>query len=186
MPKTHLPLFNRRRTMLSIASFGSLSLGLVACQRAPDATAPAIAQAAPKTDAEPTQMSLALTAEVWKTPTCGCCTAWVAHLQREGFSVKANDVQSTDAVRAKLGIPVDMGSCHTALIGGFAVEGHVPAREIKRLMKEPPAYAKDVIGLSVPGMPIGSPGMEMDSKRDKYDVMLVLKNAQHRVYQSYV
>ena len=78
-----------------------------------------------------------------------------------------------------------MGSCHTALIGGFAVEGHVPAREIKRLLKEPSAFAKEVVGLSVPGMPIGSPGMEMDAKRDKYDVMLVLKNGQHRVYQSY-
>ena len=186
MPNTHSPLINRRRTLLSLASLGGATLGLAACQRTADTTVLAAAQASSTTVAEPVAMSLALSAEVWKTPTCGCCTAWVEHLQREGFSVKVNDVQSTNAVRTKLGMPDDMGSCHTALIGGFAVEGHVPAREIKRLMKEPPAFAKDVIGLSVPGMPIGSPGMEMDSKRDKYDVMLVLKNAQHRVDQSYV
>ena len=131
-------------------------------------------------------MSLALFAEVWKTPTCGCCKAWVEHLQHEGFTVMVNDIQSTANMRSNLGVPVDMGSCHTALIGGFAVEGHVPAREIKRLMLEPPASVKDVVGLSVPGMPVGSPGMEMGGKRDKYDVMLVLKSGKSRVYQSYV
>lgn len=181
----YLSLLNRRHTLMRLASLSAASFGLMACQRAPDIIAPATAQTTPQLSAEPVQMSLALTAQVWKTPTCGCCTAWVEHLQREGFTVKVNDVPSTGTVRTKLGIPDDMGSCHTALIGSFAVEGHVPAREIKRLLKEPPAFGKEVVGLSVPGMPIGSPGMEMDAKRDKYDVMLVLKNGQHRVYQSY-
>ena len=179
-------LINRRRTLLKIASLGGISFGLVACQRATDVISPATAQVISRPNSEPVQMSLALKAEVWKTPTCGCCKAWIEHLEREGFTVQANDVQSTGAIRTKLGIPDDMGSCHTALIGGFAVEGHVPAREIKRLMAEQPSFGKTVVGLSAPGMPVGSPGMETDGKRDKYDVMLVLKNGQHRVYQSYM
>jgi hypothetical protein len=183
---TYLPIVNRRRTLLKVASLGGMSLVLAACQRATDTVSPATAQVTTSSNQEPVQMSLALKAEVWKTPSCGCCKAWVEHLQREGFTVQVNDVQSTGAVRTKLGIPDDMGSCHTALIGGFAVEGHVPAREIKRLLTEQPSFAKEVVGLSAPGMPVGSPGMETDGKRDKYDVMLVLKNGQHRVYQSYV
>jgi hypothetical protein len=183
---TYLSIINRRRTLLKIASSGGMSLVLAACQRATDTVSPATAQVTSKPNPEPVQMSLALKAEVWKTPSCGCCKAWVEHLQREGFTVQVNDVQSTGAIRTKLGIPDDMGSCHTALIGGFAVEGHVPAREIKRLLTEQPSFAKEVVGLSAPGMPVGSPGMETDGKRDKYDVMLVLKNGQHRVYQSYV
>jgi hypothetical protein len=183
---TYLTIFNRRRTLLKVASLGGMSLVLAACQRATDTVSPATTQVTSKPNPEPVQMSLALKAEVWKTPSCGCCKAWVEHLQREGFTVQVNDVQSTGAIRTKLGIPDDMGSCHTALIGGFAVEGHVPAREIKRLLTEQPSFSKEVVGLSAPGMPVGSPGMETDGKRDKYDVMLVLKNGQHRVYQSYV
>ncbi len=123
--------------------------------------------------------------EVWKTPTCGCCKMWMEHLEKEGFKVKANDVQQTASIRAKLGLPDDMSSCHTGLIAGFAIEGHVPASEIKRLLAEPESLRQQIIGLSVPGMPIGSPGMEMGTKRDKFDVMLVLKSGSHRVYQSY-
>jgi hypothetical protein len=122
---------------------------------------------------------------VWKTPTCGCCKLWVEHLEKEGFSVKTHDVAQTGPVRTRLGIPDDMGSCHTGVVAGFAIEGHVPAREIKRLLAEPESLRQQVIGLSVPGMPIGSPGMEMGTKRDKFDVMLVLKGGKSRVYQSY-
>lgn len=183
---TNSRLSNRRHALLTLASWVSVSLGLAACQRAGDIVPSATAQVTPRTDALPAKMSLALAAEVWKTASCGCCKAWITHLEREGFTVKINDVQNTGGIRTKLGIPDDMGSCHTALIGGFAVEGHVPARDIKRLMTEQPAFTKNVIGLSAPGMPAGSPGMETDGKRDKYDVMLVLKNGQRRVYQSYV
>ena len=133
----------------------------------------------------PAGMSTVTFIEVWKTPTCGCCKMWVEHLEKAGFTVKANDVPQTAPIRTKLGIPDDMGSCHTALIAGFAIEGHVPASEIKRLLAEPTSLRQQVIGLSVPGMPIGSPGMEMGTKRDKYDVMLVLKSGASRVYQSY-
>jgi len=121
--------------------------------------------------------------EVWKDPNCGCCKDWVAHLQSSGFVVRVNDSGNT-AARARLGIPQQLGSCHTALVGGYAVEGHVPAREIRRLLKERP----DAIGLSVPGMPVGSPGMDAPAyagRTDPFDVLLVQRDGQARVYQSY-
>jgi hypothetical protein len=121
--------------------------------------------------------------QVWKSPTCGCCKDWIAILEAEGFSVKAID-EGNAAVRQRLGIPARLGSCHTALIGGYAVEGHVPAREIRRLLAEKPA----AVGLTVPGMPIGSPGMdgpEYGGRRDPYDVLLVLRDGSTRVFASY-
>jgi hypothetical protein len=119
--------------------------------------------------------------EVWKTPNCGCCREWVAHLQTNGFEVVTHDVKDTSPVREKLGLPQKFGSCHTAKLGDYVLEGHVPAQEIRRLLREKP----DARGLAVPGMPVGSPGMEMGSTRDAYDVLLVLKNGDSRIYQSY-
>jgi hypothetical protein len=121
--------------------------------------------------------------EVWKDPNCGCCGDWVKHLQDQGFAVKLNET-GNNAMRAKLGIPANLGSCHTALAGGYAVEGHVPAREIRRLLKEKP----QAVGLTVPGMPVGSPGMDgpaYGGRRDPYDVVLVLKSGGARPYASY-
>lgn len=121
--------------------------------------------------------------EVWKDPNCGCCQDWVTHLQASGFAVKVNGGGNA-AMRAKLGMPADLGSCHTALVGGYAIEGHVPAREIHRLLKERP----DAVGLSVPGMPVGSPGMDGEAyggRRDPYDVLLVARSGPPRVYASY-
>ena len=121
--------------------------------------------------------------EVWKSPTCGCCKDWVAHLQREGFAARVHDEGNTDA-RARLRMPVELGSCHTAQVGGYAIEGHVPAREIKRLLKERPK----AVGLAVPAMPLGSPGMdgpEYGGRKTPHDVLLVLHDGRHKVYQSY-
>ncbi|MDP2262849.1 MAG: DUF411 domain-containing protein [Hydrogenophaga sp.] len=121
--------------------------------------------------------------QVWKDPNCGCCQDWVNYLERDGFKVQVFDTGNT-AVRQRLGLPVKYGSCHTALIGGYVVEGHVNAREIRRLLKEKP----QAIGISVPGMPVGSPGMDgpdYGDRRDPYDVVLVLKDGSSRVYQSY-
>ena len=121
--------------------------------------------------------------DVWKSPSCGCCKDWVAHLEANGFSVRVHEVGNTDA-RARLRIPMALGSCHTASVGGYAVEGHVPAREIQRLLKERP----QAIGLAVPGMPVGSPGMDgaaYGGRRDPYDVLLVLADRRTQVYQSY-
>lgn len=121
--------------------------------------------------------------EVWKDPNCGCCKDWVRHLQSSGFAVKVNETGNT-AMRAKLGIPQQFGSCHTALVGGYAIEGHVPAADIRRLLKDKP----QAVGLSVPGMPVGSPGMDdpaYGGRRDPFDVLLVLKNGQAKVFASY-
>ena len=125
------------------------------------------------------------TVTVWKTPTCGCCKDWVIHLRKEGFNVVTNDVPDTAPIRQKLGLPAKFGSCHTAQVGGYVIEGHVPASEVKRLLREKPA----AIGLAVPGMPVGSPGMEMKGEmtgvRDAFDVVLVTRDGGSRVYESY-
>lgn len=118
---------------------------------------------------------------VWKTPNCGCCKEWVAHLRKNGFEVVTNDVQDTAPERQKAGIPEKFASCHTATLAGYVLEGHVPAQEIRRLLREKPK----ALGLAVPGMPVGSPGMEMGSSRDAFDVLLVSSSGGSRVYQSY-
>lgn len=118
--------------------------------------------------------------EVYKSPTCGCCSNWIKHLQHNGFSVKAYDVRDASVYRAKFGVPAELGSCHTAVVGGYAVEGHVPAREIKRLLAEKPK----VKGLAVPGMPHGSPGME-GRRSDPYEVLLFESDGRTQVYQKY-
>ena len=125
------------------------------------------------------------TVTVWKTPSCGCCKDWVIHLRKEGFNVVTNDVPDTAPVRQKLGLPAKFGSCHTAQVGGYVLEGHVPSREVIRLLREKPV----AIGLAVPGMPVGSPGMEMPGEmlgvRDAFDVVLVARDGSSRVYESY-
>ncbi len=121
--------------------------------------------------------------EVWKGPACGCCKDWIRHLESNGFTVKVHDNGNTEA-RLRLGIPIGLGSCHTAQVGGYAIEGHVPAREIRRLLAERP----NAVGLAVPAMPIGSPGMDgpkYGARRDPYDVLLVRKDGSTTPYQSY-
>lgn len=93
---------------------------------------------------------------VYKTPTCGCCNGWVEHMRQAGFTVDARDVRDLISVKMDGGVPTQMSSCHTAIIDGYVVEGHVPAEQVKRLLAERP----EVAGIAVPGMPIGSPGME--------------------------
>ena len=121
--------------------------------------------------------------EVWKDPQCGCCGDWIRHLEANGFQVRINDTGNTRA-RARLGVPEQMGSCHTALVGGYAIEGHVPAGDVHRLLRERPA----AIGLAVPGMPVGSPGMdgpEYQGRKDAYAVLLVARNGSTSVFQTY-
>jgi hypothetical protein len=106
---------------------------------------------------------------VWRDPHCGCCGAWVAHMRAAGFPVQDNIVPSPAPARRMLGIPADLLSCHAAQVGGFALEGHVPAAAVKRLLAERPVGVR---GLAVPGMPIGSPGMEVPGQApDTYDVI---------------
>jgi hypothetical protein len=106
--------------------------------------------------------------DVYKSPYCGCCEKWVEHLQQAGFAVRTHDVNDVPAARQRLGMPERLGSCHTAKVAGYVVEGHVPAADIQRLLKEKPK----AIGLAVPSMPPGSPGME-SPKPVPYNTLLV-------------
>lgn len=152
---------NRQRRLLltGAAALGLAASGLVQAQVAPAATG----------------------IEVWKDPNCGCCQDWISHLEQNGFKAKVFET-GNNAVRARLGMPQQLGSCHTALVQGYVIEGHVPAQDIQRLLKEKP----QALGLAVPGMPIGSPGMDgpaYGGRRDRYEVLLVLKDGSTRVFR---
>lgn len=121
--------------------------------------------------------------EVWKTPSCGCCGVWAERMRQAGFSLRLRDVPDTAPVRARAGLAPRYASCHTALIGGYAIEGHVPAEDIQRLLRERP----QAVGLAVPGMPIGSPGMDdpaYGGRRDAYAVLLVQADGGASVWRS--
>ena len=121
--------------------------------------------------------------EVFKSPTCGCCSAWIEHMARAGFDVDARDVdqQTLWSLKTRAGVTPELSSCHTAFIDGYFVEGHVPAGDVQRLLSERP----DALGLTVPGMPIGSPGMEMGNQRDAYETLLVLRDGSTAVFASH-
>src|SRR5215218_9306717 len=109
---------------------------------------------------------------VYKSPTCGCCSKWIEHMRSNGFEVKSTDVEDVSSIKAANGVPREAESCHTALVGGYVLEGHVPADSVKRLLSEKPKVA----GLAVPGMPMGSPGMEVPSGQvQHYDVVSFTK-----------
>lgn len=117
---------------------------------------------------------------VVKSPTCGCCAAWVRHMRDAGFAVEVFDVgpDELEGYKRMAGLPGRLWSCHTARIDGYVIEGHVPAGDVKRLLAERP----DALGLAVPGMPAGSPGMEMGDRRDAYETLLVLADGTTRVF----
>ncbi|WP_422412701.1 MULTISPECIES: DUF411 domain-containing protein [unclassified Endozoicomonas] len=122
------------------------------------------------------------TVMLYKTPACGCCKQWAKHMEENGFKVMSHDVPSTATYRARAGIPKGMESCHTAFIGDYAIEGHVPATDIKRLLSEKPA---GVNGLTVPGMPLGSPGMEYGDRKDPYQVIGFTKDGNTSVFANH-
>lgn len=158
------------RTCLLLA----VALGLAACNApdTPDAQAAA-------TDATPVvTTSAGPVATVYKSPTCGCCSLWNRHLEANGFEVVSHDRVDMTVVKDSLGVPSDLTSCHTAVIDGYIVEGHVPATSIQRLLEERP----DALGLTVPGMPLGSPGMEQGDMKQSYDVLLVDNNGEATVF----
>lgn len=130
--------------------------------------------------AQPKPVSSRIAAIVYKTPSCGCCSVWVEHLRANGFQVETKDV-SSDQVRAvskAAGLPEDGTSCHTAKIGNYVVEGHVPASDIHRLLKEKPAVA----GIAAPGMPMGSPGMDQGGAKEAYNVVSFTKDGKMTVF----
>ena len=117
---------------------------------------------------------------VYKTPSCRCCTKWVEHLEQNGFDATVVSLDDLSRVKSRLGVPHRLRSCHTAETGGYVIEGHVPAADIARLLEERPGAS----GLAVPGMPVGSPGMEHGDRKDPYDVIL-FEGDERKVYTAH-
>jgi hypothetical protein len=120
--------------------------------------------------------------QVYKSPTCGCCANWVKHLEQFGFKTQVHEMNDVSSVKTEYKVPARAQSCHTAVVGGYVIEGHVPAADVQRLLRDRPP----VLGLAVPGMPIGSPGMEVPNvKPEKYDVVSFDKQGQLKVFASH-
>ncbi|MCH2169624.1 DUF411 domain-containing protein [Myxococcota bacterium] len=118
--------------------------------------------------------------QVYKTPTCGCCSKWIEHLEANGFSVESHDLPSLAALKRSNGVPRSLSSCHTAFVDGYVIEGHVSAQDIERLLEQRPTVA----GLVVPGMPIGSPGMEGRNPQ-RYDVLTFTADGETSVFSTH-
>jgi hypothetical protein len=155
---------------------GSLAGGAAAS----DASGATQATTIPATASADSMMLTALTLVVNKSPTCGCCQAWVDHMEENGFKVETVDHDDMNSVKQKLGVTTALASCHTSTIGDYVLEGHVPAADVKKLLAE----KHKAHGLTVPGMPRGSPGME-GPVTDKYDVLLFDTNGQTRIFTRY-
>lgn len=132
--------------------------------------------ATPSSDTAPKQTTIT----VYKDPSCGCCKNWIEHLKKHGYAVDAKDTPDMAAVKRTLGVPGALTACHTAVVNGYLIEGHVPATDIARLLKEKPKVA----GLAVPGMPMGSPGME-GPRQQHYQVLSFDKSGKTKVFASY-
>ncbi|WP_309672831.1 DUF411 domain-containing protein [Gemmatimonas sp.] len=161
---------NRRAFLTTAAQLGLASLAAVVGARE------LVAQPSPKR----TPVAALPPMTVYKDPNCGCCTEWVSHVKKAGFVVTVRDTADMSSVKASFGVPSALESCHTARVGAYAIEGHVPADLIQKLLREQPVAR----GLAVPGMPMGSPGMEQGSQKDAYDVVLFDKAGKTRVYAS--
>lgn len=147
-----------RRSVLTLVSMASLAPAL-----------PALAQSRPLVT-------------VYKDPSCGCCGAWVKHIAAAGFPTAVQETADMTALKARLGVPMTLGSCHTAKVGSYLLEGHVPAAALEKLLTENP----DAMGLAVPGMPVGSPGMEVaGTPPERYDVLLFAKDRPPRPYMRF-
>lgn len=119
-----------------------------------------------------------LTMKVYKSPTCGCCGDWVDHMKENGFEVDVTDTDDMNQIKSDAGLTPQLSSCHTAFVGDYVIEGHVPAADVRRLIEEQP----DAHGISVPGMPMGSPGMEIGDRKDHYQVLLFNEEGQTKVF----
>ena len=125
-------------------------------------------------------MAAGFDGKVFKSPTCGCCTVWVKQLKQAGIDLQITDLESLEMIKRMFQVPEQLQSCHSAIINGYVIEGHVPVKEIKRLLSEKPR----AIGIAVPGMPIGSPGMEQGNVKEPYDVV-IFQNGTQSVYARY-
>lgn len=180
--------FRALRTVVPLTLALLLTTGCGGADESPRADASADATPADATPADATQDgAVQASAEgelplvrVWKSPTCGCCGDWVEHIRAAGFPVEVHDVETLTAVKEEHGITEEHRSCHTATVEGYVVEGHVPADLIRRMIEERP----EIRGLAVPGMPVGSPGMEVGDRKDPYDVLALLAGGSVVVYDS--
>ncbi|MEO5589063.1 MAG: DUF411 domain-containing protein [Gemmatimonadaceae bacterium] len=168
------------RHIVGLAVVTAFALG--ACTKGDEQPATAVAspaEAPPVTVASNASATSAtgIPIKVYKDPNCGCCKEWVKHLEQNGFVVETMDMPDLSAVKDKYGVKPDMQACHTAVVGGYTIEGHVPADVIMKLLKEKPSIA----GLAVPGMPMGSPGMEGATK-EKYDILTFDRAGRTTVY----
>ena len=160
-----------RRLLLPALTLGLL-LSLTACSRS---DARSEADAAPSAEAA---ASLPVVT-VYKSPTCGCCKDWVKHMEEEGFTVETVDMPNVASVKDSLSVPQQLRSCHTATVDGYALEGHVPAADAKRMLRERP----DISGIAVPGMPVGSPGMEVEGRpAQRYNVLAFDQGSFQSIY----
>lgn len=116
---------------------------------------------------------------VYKSPTCGCCTKWIENMRANGFTVEIHDQDDVTPIKRASGVPAGAESCHTAQVGGYVVEGHVPAADIRRMLRERP----QIVGIAAPGMPAGSPGMEVGNRRDAYDVVSFTQNGRTALFE---
>jgi len=119
--------------------------------------------------------------EVYKSPTCGCCKDWVSHMRENGFEVNVHNTNDVAPIKREAGIPQRLSSCHTAMVDGYVVEGHVPAADVKRMLAERPT----ITGISAPGMPVGSPGMEMGDRKDPYSVVTFDESGKITLFSSH-
>ena len=115
---------------------------------------------------------------IYKSPSCGCCGNWVNHVKANGFQTEVHDVEDVNAIKAKHGVPEELYSCHTALADGYVFEGHIPSDLVTKVLKEKPK----IVGIAAPGMPIGSPGMEMGSRKDPYKIIAFTRDGKTSVY----
>jgi hypothetical protein len=174
-------------TLLAPPAVG-LVLLLSGCSGAADGVAETSAQVQALADAGVNRTPIPLDAtdpiamRVYSSPTCGCCSLWVEHLEANGFEVETQYREDMGAVKAAFGVSQRLASCHTGIVNGYLIEGHVPADDIRRLLAEVPAGVR---GLAVPGMPIGSPGMEMGDRVDPYDVLAVGASGEITVFSRY-
>jgi hypothetical protein len=118
---------------------------------------------------------------VYRSPTCECCGKWLEHMKKNNFNVKDIVTDDVQAIKNKYGVPEEMASCHTAIVEGYIIEGHVPANDIMKLLKTKPK----IVGIAVPGMPSGTPGMEMGDRKDSFNVMSFDKENHYEIFNSY-
>ena len=183
-------------TLPLLAAFISLSLSGCVQSSSENAEQAAVTKDTPAPQSKPDPLSPQVLARdsvastdsslplmtVYKSPTCGCCKLWVEHMEKSGFKVSVVETEDLNPIKLELGVPAGLGSCHTAKVGNYFVEGHVPASDVKRLLKQKP----DALGISVPGMPMGSPGMEVPSgETQAYTVTQVNKDGSLSIFSSH-